>query len=265
MQYTQRGGKYLNMLASYTFSRAIDVDTNGQTTSNAVPDVFNIRSDRGYLDNNATQIFSVGWVTRFPKVNSDSRVVRAIFNDWVYSGTYQAHSGRPFSVTINNDSALDGEPNQRAAIVPGANPLLPSNRHRVAKVAEYFNVDAFTYPTVGTFSPVGRNAFIGPAYIMTNMTLGRDFPMSRWREGLRLNLRVEGYQRLQHAESRSASIAPSPARQPQLRVDLVRQQAAPIPSFSRTPNFGSIRNTYGNNANTSTNGRKLQFAATVFF
>jgi hypothetical protein len=33
MQYTQRGGKYLNALASYTYSRAIDVDTNGQTTS----------------------------------------------------------------------------------------------------------------------------------------------------------------------------------------------------------------------------------------
>ena len=96
MQYTQRGGKYLNMLASYTFSRAIDVDTNGQTTSNAVPDVFNIRSDRGLSDNNATHIFSLGWVTRFPKVSSDSRVVRAIFNNWVYSGTYQAHSGRPF-------------------------------------------------------------------------------------------------------------------------------------------------------------------------
>ena len=194
MQYTQRGGKYLNMLASYTFSRAIDVDTNGQTTSNAVPDVFNIRSDRGLSDNNATHIFSLGWVTRFPKINSDSRVVRGIFNNWVYSGTYQALTlGRPFSVTINNDSALVGEPNQRAAIVPGANPLLPSNRHRLAKVREYFNVDAFTYPTVGTFSPVGRNAFIGPGYIMTNMTIGRDFPMYRWREGMRLNLRVEGY------------------------------------------------------------------------
>jgi len=264
MQYTQRGGKYLNMLASYTFSRAIDVDTNGQTTSNAVPDVFNIRSDRGLSDNNATQIFSVGWVTRFPKVNSDSRVVRSIFNDWVYSGTYQAHSGRPFSVTINNDSALDGEINQRAALVPGANPLLPSNRHRVAKVAEYFNVDAFTYPTVGTFSPVGRNAFIGPAYIMTNMTLGRDFPMSQWREGLRLNLRVEGYNvfntpNLGQPQSTFSCSTTS------TKGGSCTAAGGSYPLVFGTPNFGSIRNTYGNNANTSTNGRKLQFAATVFF
>jgi Carboxypeptidase regulatory-like domain len=268
MQYTQRGGKYLNMLASYTFSRAIDVDTNGQTTSNAVPDVFNVRSDRGLSDNNATQIFSVGWVTRFPKISSDSRVVRSIFNDWVYSGTYQAHSGRPFSVTINNDSALDGEPNQRAAIVPGANPLLPSNRHRLAKVQEYFNINAFTYPTVGTFSPVGRNTFIGPGYIMTNMTMGRDFPMYRWREGMRLNLRVEGYNVFNTpnlGQPQSQFSCSTTSTNGGSCTAAGGSYPLIVGSTTSAVNFGSIRNTFGNNANTSTNGRKLQFAATVFF
>jgi hypothetical protein len=266
MQYTQRGGKYLNALASYTFSRAIDVDTNGMTVSNAVPDVFNIRSDRGLSDNNATHIFSLGWVARFPIVNSDHRVVRAVLNNWVYSGTYQAHTGRPFSVTINNDSALDGEPNQRAALVPGANPLLSSGRHRVDKVNEYFNINAFTYPTVGTFSPVGRNAFIGPGYIMTNMTLGRDFPMARIREAMRLNLRVEGY-----------NVFNTPnLGQPQAQFScsttntkggscIAASGSYPLITGTNSPIFGSIRNTFGNNSNTSTNGRKLQFAATVFF
>ncbi|HEX3969044.1 MAG TPA: carboxypeptidase regulatory-like domain-containing protein [Edaphobacter sp.] len=266
MQYTQRGGRYLNVLSSYTFSRAIDVDTNGQTTSNAVPDVFNIRSDRGLSDNNATHIFSLGWVVRYPKVGMDSRIVRAVLNDWVYSGTYQAHSGRPFSVTINNDSALDGEVNQRAALVPGANPLLSSSRHRLDKVNEYFNIDAFTYPTVGTFSPVGRNAFIGPAYIMTNMTVGRDFPMARVREGMRLNFRVEGY-----------NVFNTPnLGQPQAKFSCSTTStnggsctaaggSYPLITGTNNPTFGSIRNTFGNNSNTSTNGRKLQFAATLFF
>ena len=266
MQYTQRGGRYLNMLASYTFSRAIDVDTNGQTTSNAVPNVFNIRSDRGLSDNNATHIFSLGWVTRFPKVTSNSFIVRGLLNNWVYSGTYQAHSGRPYSVIINNDSALDGEPNQRAALVPGANPLLPSNRHRLDKVGEYFNIDAFTYPTVGTFSPVGRNTFIGPGYIMTNMTVGRDFPLQRLREGMRLNIRVEGY-----------NVFNTPnLGQPQAKFSCSTTSTKggsctaaggsyPLISGTSSPIFGSIRNTFGNNSNTSTNGRKLQLAATVFF
>ena len=268
MQYTQRGGRYLNLLSSYTFSRAIDVDTNGMTTSNAVPNVFNVRSDRGLSDNNATHIFSLGWVLRFPKVGSDSRFVRSVFNNWVYSGTYQAHTGRPFSVTINNDSALVGESNQRAAIVPGANPLLPSNRARSAKVKEYFNVDAFTYPTVGTFSPVGRNAFIGPGYIMTNMTIGRDFPLASIREGMRLNFRVEGYNvfntpNLGQPQSQFSCSTTS------TKGGSCTAAGGSYPLIVGTTtsavNFGSIRNTFGNNSNTSTNGRKLQFAATVFF
>jgi hypothetical protein len=223
MQYTQCGGKYLNVLSSYTYSRAIDVDTNGQTTSNAVPDVFNIRSDRGLSDN-----FSVGWVVRFPKVPSDSRFVRTALNNCVYSGTYQAHTGRPFSVLINNDSALDGESNQRAALVPGANPLLPSSRHRLAKVAEYFNRDAFTYPKVGTFSPIGRNAFIGPGYIMTNMTIGRDFPLAQLREGMRLNFRVEGYDVFNTPNL--GSLKPRfPARRRRRMEVLVREQKTPLP------------------------------------
>jgi hypothetical protein len=93
-------------------------------------------------------------VVRFLRATAGSRLLRAILNDWVYSGTYQAHTGRPFSVLINNDSALDCESNQRAALVPGANPILGASRHRTAKVAEYFNRDAFTYPKVATFSPM---------------------------------------------------------------------------------------------------------------
>jgi hypothetical protein len=38
-----------------------------------------------------------------------------------------------------------------------------------------------------------------------------------------------------------------------------------VGSATSAVNFGSIRSTFGNNGNTSTNGRKLQFAATVFF
>ncbi len=67
MQYTQRGGRYLTILSSYTYSRSIDMQTNGQTTSNAVPDVFNVKSDRGPSDNNATHDFNVGWVAALPE------------------------------------------------------------------------------------------------------------------------------------------------------------------------------------------------------
>jgi hypothetical protein len=282
MQYTQRGGKYLTVLGSYTYSRSIDLQTNAQTTSNTVPDVFNIKSDRGPSDNNATHNVTLGWVMRFPKVTGGDAVTRAILNNWAYSGQYLAHTGRPYSVTINNDSALVGEPNQRALILSGASPKLPSNRHRLDKVNEYFNTNAFTYPVVGTFSNVGRNAFVGPGYIMTNMTLGRDFPLARIREGMRLNVRAEAYNvfntpnlanpSAQFSCSTTTTYTGSAGNPGTLGPNQVLESCLaaggtlggvnPVTGLS---NFGRVLSTYGNNANTSTNGRKMQFNFTVFY
>src|SRR5262249_50786523 len=111
-----------------------------------------------------------------------------------------------------------------------------------------------------------RNAFVGLGYIMTNMTLGRDFPMPRIRDGMRLNFRAEAF---------NAFNTPN-LGQPQsgFSCSTTSTKGGSCPaaggSYPLVPttgavNFGSIRSTYGNNGNTSTNGRKMQFAATVFF
>jgi len=273
MQYTQRGGKYLTILSSYTYSRSIDIQTNGQTTSNSVPDVFNVRSDLGPSDNNATHNFNVGWVARFPQVVAYNSFVRSILNNWVYSGQYFAHTGRPYSVTINNDSALDDEPNQRAAILSGVSTKLPSNRHRLDKVNEYFNINAFTYPIIGTFAPVGRNAFIGPGYIMTNMGLARDFPLARIREGMRLNFRAETFNTFNTPNLANPNASFSCSTTSISTTVPGSQESCPagggtyggLNPLTGLSNFGRVLSTYGNNANTSTNGRKMQFNLTLFY
>ncbi|WP_176441599.1 TonB-dependent receptor [Granulicella rosea] len=270
VQYTQRGGKLLTILSSYTYSRSIDIQTNAQTTSNSVPNVFNLASDKGPSDSNATHNFTLGWVQRFPKITQGYAPVRALLNNWIYSGQYLAHTGKPYSVTINNDSALDGESNQRAQILPGVNPNLPSNRHRSAKVAQYFNRDAFTYPSIGTFSNQGRNSFVGPGYIMTNMTLGRDFPLARIREGMRLNFRAEAFNvfntpNLANPSSQFSCTTTTTYTTPTGGGRVLESCPAAGGSYSTTSPFGVVRSTYGNNANTSTNGRKMQFALTVFY
>ncbi len=273
-QYTQRGGKYLTVFQSYTYSRSLDIQSNGQTTSNAVPDVFNLNSDYGLSDNNAKHNLTLGWVLRFPKLTGGDTLMRTVLNNWVYSGQYLAHSGLPYSVTINNDSALDGESHQRAAIVAGMNPLLPSNRHRADKVNEYFNIAAFTYPEIGTFSNVARNAFIGPGYIMTDMAVARDFPLARIREGMRLNIRAEAYNVFNtpnlanpYAQFSCSSTSISSTSSPGTTCETPTNgytYGGLIPGTSETQ-FGRILSTYGNNANTSTNGRKMQFAMTLFY
>jgi hypothetical protein len=54
-------------------------------------------------------------------------------------------------------------------------------------------VNAFTYPTVGTFSNVRRNSFYGPGYLLTDMMLQRYFPLTAYHEGMRLLFRAEAF------------------------------------------------------------------------
>jgi hypothetical protein len=279
-QFTQRGGRLLTFLMSYTYSKAIDLQTNSQTTSSSIPNVFNVASERGVSDYDARHILNMGWLLTPPRVTTGPVVERAMLNDWTFGGKFLTHSGRPYTVTINNDTALDGEPNQRAAIIPGRNPNLPKNRHRAAKVQEYFNINAFTYPNLGTFSPVQRNSMVGPGYIQTDMNIGRQFPLAGIREGMRLVFRADAFnvfntpnlanpKAVFSCSSTSVTLDPRPGAAPNANAghgctDLVGTTTlAPIGQLSTT--FGTIQSTYGNNANTSTNGRKMQFSATVFF
>ena len=277
MQYTQRSGKLLTLLMSYTFSKSIDLQTqtgslNGTASpANVIPNVFNLASDRGLSDYDARHIFNMGWVLTFPKVHMGNSLFHDVVNNWQYGGKFITHTGKPFSVLINNDTALDAEPNQRAAIVPGANPLLPKSRHRVDKVNEYFNILAFTYPTIGTFSPVHRNSFTGPGYIQTDMNIGRSFSLASIREGMRLLFRVEAFNvfntpNLAQPSATFSCTSTQLGGGPCISTNLSGGASASTPpGFSPTSTFGQILSTFGNNANTSTNGRKMQVSLTTYF
>jgi hypothetical protein len=178
-------------------------------------------------------------------------------------------------VTLNNDTALDAEPNQRAAIIPGMSPLLPKNRSRVAKVEEYINPNAFTYPVVGTFSNVQRNSFVGPGYIQTDMNIGRQFSLARLREGMRFTLRADAFNVFNtpnlanpaHGFSCNSTsiglgqIGAGGVVSPLSNTGKTCVGAGDVPSST----LGVIQSTFGNNANTSTNGRKMQFSGTIYF
>ncbi|MES2392678.1 MAG: carboxypeptidase regulatory-like domain-containing protein [Acidobacteriota bacterium] len=272
VQYTQRGGKLLTIIASYTYSKAIDLLTQSESTSNRIPNVFDVSSERGVSDYDARHILNMGWSLNTPRLLTGSSLARMVLNNWVYSGQFNAHSGRPYSVTLNNDTALDGEPNQRAMIRPGQNPKLPANRHRLAKVQEYFNVDAFGYPPIGTFSNQQRNSFVGPGYLLTSMSLQRSFPLAGIRQGMRMVVRADAFNvfntpNLANPASTYSCSSTQPAQAAsqyfgKVCTTLTSANQA-LGNYNAT--FGHVLSTYGNNANTSTNGRKMQFSATVYF
>lgn len=130
LTYSQQTRGSLRLMASYTYSKSLDIQSNGQTTASAVPNPFNLRSQYAVSDFDANQVLNIGWVYDLPKTTRFNAPVRAVLNNWIYSGIYSARTGLPVNVTIAGDEAFTGEPNQRPNVTPGVSPYLSSHRHR---------------------------------------------------------------------------------------------------------------------------------------
>jgi hypothetical protein len=260
VQYRKRVNHGLAVLATYTYSRSLDIDTNGQTTTPAIPDVFNTNTEWAASDTNATHILNGGWTWNLPKFNHGDAAVRDVLNGWIFSGIYQARTGNPVNVTINTDAALTDEPHQRPVIVPGENPLLSSARHRSAKIAQYYNINAFAYPDNGTYSTVGRNAFPGPAFILTTFGIGREFGTPALREGSHMLFRAEAFNVFN-----TVNLAP-----PQVAFNCQSQTTntagqAITPCATINPPFDQITSDVSTNSTYLSGGRIMQFSLTLYY
>jgi hypothetical protein len=255
VMYNQRASKTLTLIATYTYSRSIDLDTNGQNNTNQIPNVFNLKSERGLADGNVKQNLTTGWVYYIPKRTQGNKIVRDIVNDWQFNGTYNIHSGTPYSLKVNDDPSLSDEPNQRPVLLPGMKATLPRNRPKAQLISEYFNTAAFGYPTQGTFSNLGRNSMIGPGMVMVNFTAGRTFSLP-YREGAKLAFRADGFNIFNFVNLAN----PNGTFSCSSTTALV-SCAAP----ASTSQFGEILSTNGSNTSLTSNGRKVQFSLTLSY
>lgn len=240
INYTQRAYRNLTMLANYTYSRTLD-EQSTLSTSNVTPHPDNIATQYGPSDQNTTQIFNLGWRLAQPKLVTHISAVKYIFNDWAFNGIYNARTGHPVNITFGGDELGTDEQPQRAYLIPGMSPTLPSNRHRIAKITSWFNPNAFEKPAAfSTVGVVGRNSIIGPAYINTQFSLTKNLSFARFREGMRGQFRVEAFNVFN-------------------TVNLGQPQATYSVSAAQASTFASI-NSGGTNPN-----RVIQFGFILYF
>jgi hypothetical protein len=273
IMYNQKARKSLRMMASYTYSKSMDIQSNGQTNTNQVPMPFNLHSQYAVSDFNNTHVFNMGWVYTLPKTMRFNTVTRDIINGWLFGGIYSARTGSPINVTVSGVGAFTGEPSQRPYATPGVNPNLPGNRHRADKVAEWFNINAYEqvpnpwvgydvasghpyYSTsiaspyaggcCGLYGNVGRNSLVGPAFIDTHFSLARIF--STPRKGTTVEFKADAF-----------NVFNTP--------NLANPKSGMSGGVSNVSisTFGVILNTVGTNGNVGTNGRRMQISLVLHY
>ncbi|HUK23706.1 MAG TPA: TonB-dependent receptor [Terriglobales bacterium] len=172
--------------AAYTFSKAIDATSSGNTAFNtAYNDQSDINASRGLSDFDRTQRLSVSYVYELPIFEHAAGLEHAAFGGWELSGVTIFQSGTPFSILDSGaGTAFLGQgstPLLGASLAPGASisdGLTSGDIHQ--RINGYLNPAAFApapqlYPaqcqaeTDGTgnfcgtgFGDLGRNIYRGP-------------------------------------------------------------------------------------------------------
>ncbi len=202
----ERRARNLTFLASYTFSHALDENTN---SPGAVVNPYNIHADYGDSDLNIPNRFVASANYQLP-FQASGKLKQAV-EGWQLNAIAQYFDGLPFSVTSVNGVGDGLTP--RAELVPGySDGTLPTG-HR--SIHEWFNTSAFvsiplTGPLAnGQWGNSGRNILQGPGTKNIDFSVFKNFQVA---ESKNLQLRAEFFNLFNTPQFNNPSaVAPAPA------------------------------------------------------
>jgi hypothetical protein len=199
----KRFSRGVYLLASYTWSKAIDDQSNGTDTAIASgqypQDPRNPSLDRGLSSFDLSQRFAGSFVWELPFGRGKAfgaglpRSINALAGGWQLSGVFVSQSGSPFSILMScadiNAQGNDCRPNRIAGgELPGGGQL----------IAKWFNTAAFVIPSPQAYGNAGRNILFGPGLQNFDLGVSRIFPWGR-SETTRVQVRAEFFNALNHA------------------------------------------------------------------
>jgi hypothetical protein len=218
LRLEKRFSNGLQFLATYVWSKSIDDDSNpgnaGGTGLGFAPkplDPNNLKLARSVSQYNIPQVFQFSYVYQLPlgrgqrfgaKMNP---VLNAIIGGWQTNGIWRFDDGQPMMVQLSSgNNPLPGYGGQAPELVgtPQANPkskwFLP-----LAQGGGYFaNPQVFQEPAQYTIGDTPRTIpwMRYPGTANADLSLFKEFSLSRLREGMHLELRTEWFNAFNHPQ-----------------------------------------------------------------
>ena len=162
------------ILTSYTWSKALDYQSRNQAAQDApLSNPFNFFLGHGSTTGDRRHRFVSSYVWDLPGA-AHGAIVKAITRDWKFSGIVTLQSGRFFTVGATGDP-LAGISGARVDLIGAGNPVLPTNRSKGEKVAQYFDKTRFRNPASNTLGTLGRNILEGPGFANFDLSMVKGF------------------------------------------------------------------------------------------
>ncbi len=224
MQFrSERRGRYLTLLASYTFSKSLDdlsAVFGGSVGSGLPQDSNNLRAGHALSDFDARHRLSLSAVYELPFGRLWAKQPawrKGLLDNWQASGILTAQTGSPFTVNLaaqQSGSAiaafgnpyrpdLISDPFQAGSVMANPDPACHSTisqgglaADQVRQTGSWFNTCAFAAPAQGQFGTAGRNIVTGPG--VTNLDFSLSKTIFLHGERHRMQLRGEFFNLLNH-------------------------------------------------------------------
>ncbi|MGI9073506.1 MAG: carboxypeptidase regulatory-like domain-containing protein [Bryobacteraceae bacterium] len=184
----------LHFQAAYTFSRAIDETSTGNTSLNsAVNDQTTLKNSRGLADFDRAHRLIFNYTYELPFFARATGMVHTFLGGWFISGITTLQSGALFTV-------LDGAAGSAYGLVGTGTPTTPVLNLSVdplthggveSRLNNYVNLNVFApAPAIGLdgstgFGNLGRNTFRGPFQQNWDFSAGKSFAVTE-RQALRI-------------------------------------------------------------------------------
>ena len=181
----QRTNSGLTLLASYTWSHALDVSSD--SNNGGFPqDPYNWRGDYGNSNWDVRHRFVSSFNYEIPFFKSSSNaLLRQTLSGWQTNGIVTIQSGYPFTVNIPGDAANTGAANQRPDLLHQATANCGDSH-----LFNCIDLTAYAPPTPYTYGNAGRNALFGPGLTNIDFSLFKNFSIL---EKASLQFRAEAF------------------------------------------------------------------------
>ncbi len=208
----------LALLASYTYSKTLDVGGESLIGDLSLRDARNVKQERSLSSSDMHHRFVTSVLYDLPvgsgrMVKVTNPFANAVLGNWQMNAILTVRSGQPFTPTLGTSTANTGAPRPNRL----ADGNLPSDSR---SIYGWFDKAAFAAPAPYNFGNAGRNILIGPGGTNMDASLFKSFPVRRLGEGGQIQFRAEAFNVLNHPQF----------AQPSPRVDIA--QGATITGLS---------------------------------
>jgi hypothetical protein len=246
----------LQFRANYTWSKNLDDGSAWNTSvSSNTPAFVSVPSlphlDYGPAATDIRQLASFNATYALPEFDThSSSLISHLSNGWSVATIANVLTGFPFSPQLGYNPTGSGD--SRNPIRPDVNPnftgAIYNKATTAAKVAQYFNPNAFSAPKAGYVGNVKRDSLTGPGFADWDISLLKSTQLT---ERTRLQLRAEFFNVLNHTNL-------------QLPNEVV-YSTGPTQGTLANQNTAAALGSPGTISATANTSRQIQFAAKIVF